>query len=68
MAGAGRPGRPRRQGGPDRVRSMRSGAVYDRASEIAAERGTTVSAVINAALTAYVIEHDGDLSRVSTTS
>jgi hypothetical protein len=68
MAGAGKPGRPRRDGGPDRVRSLRSGAVYDRASAIAAEQGTTVSAVINAALTTYVIDHDGDLSLVSTTS
>lgn len=68
MAGTGKPGRPRRAGGPDPVRSLRSGPVYDRAVAIAAERGTTVSAVINAALTAYVIEHDGDLGQVSTTS
>ncbi len=65
MSGARRrPGRPRRAGGPDPVRSLRCGPVYDRAATIAAEQGTTVSAIITAALTAYVITHDGNLNQV----
>lgn len=58
MAGKRRPGRPRREGGPDPVRSFRSGPVYTRAAVIAAERGDHLSNVINAALEAYVRTHD----------
>lgn len=49
-----RPGRPRRPGGPDPVRSFRSGDVYDQAVRIAKTKGDSLTAVLNAALEAYV--------------
>lgn len=49
-----RPGRPAT--GQTPTRSVRVGDVWDRAREIAAQRGETMTAVITRALEAYILE------------
>lgn len=51
---ARKPGRPRREGGPDPVRSFRMGAVFDKAEQVAAERNEKIRDVIERLLAAYV--------------
>lgn len=51
-----KPGRPRREGGPDPVRSFRMGDVYDRAKTKAESEGETIVAVIARKLAEYLGE------------
>jgi hypothetical protein len=50
MASPRRPGRPRREGGPDPVRSFRAGAHYEQARDLLAQSSLDVSSLINAFL------------------
>lgn len=60
-----RPGRPAT--GKTPTRSIRVGPVWDRAAELAAQHGTTITAIITAHLEDYVMHTDTNTDTVTVT-
>jgi len=47
------PGRPKKEGGPDKTRSLRIGPAWDEAIKISAWRGDSLNAIITSTLEMY---------------